>query len=529
MTDDDSPSLARLLRRAGSRRDFLAHAARASSAVMLGPLVARRDDPIWRRAAANPFTLGVASGDPTPTGVVLWTRLAPDPMHGGGMPPERVRVRWEMARDDSFRRIVRTGDALAVPELAHSVHAEVDGLEPGRDYFYRFVAGGEASPIARTRTAPAPGALPDALRFAVICCQNWQEGYWTALRHAAAEDVDLMVHLGDYIYEHGIREKIVRPHDGPEVFTLDAYRARHALYRSDADLRAAHARAPWIVTWDDHDVANNYASAHSPRGDPVDAFLARRAAAYQAYYEHLPLRLPQRPHGPDARMYRRMRYGALATFHVLDTRQYRSIQPCGGASREPRCAEASDPARTMLGEAQERWLFDGLASSDARWNLIANQVPFSQVDQDPGPDVVVGVDRWDGYVSARRRVLDFLAERRPRNPVILTGDAHFNLAMNVKADFDDPASPTIAAEMVCTSISSGFDGQDLPRWGETILAASPHARFLNQQRGYIHCTVSRGRMTSDYRVVPYVSRPGAPIATRATMVVEDGRPGLERA
>jgi alkaline phosphatase D len=522
----DDPLLARLLRASGSRRDFLAHAARATSAVMLGPLVARRDDPTWRRASADPFTLGVASGDPTPRGVVLWTRLAPDPMHGGGMPAERVRVRWEVAHDDGFRRIARAGDALAMPELAHSVHAEVEGLEPGRDYFYRFVGGGVASPVGRTRTAPDARATTDGMRFAFVSCQNWSEGYFTALRHVAAEDqLDLVVHLGDYIYEYGIREKIVRPHEGPEVTTLDMYRGRHALYKSDPDLRAAHARAPWLVTWDDHDVSNNYAGAVSQHADPVDAFLARRAAAYQAYYEHLPLRLPQKPSGPNAQMYRRLGYGQVATFHVLDTRQYRSDQPCGDG-RKPRCPDALDPATTMMGEAQERWLFDGLAASPARWNIIANQVPFAQVDENPGPDVVVNMDKWDGYAGARQRVLDFLAERRPRNPVFITGDMHFNIASDVKASFDDPSSRTVAAELVGTSISSGFDGQDLPKWGESLLRANPHMRFLNQQRGYVRCTLTAERLTGDYRVIPFVTKPDAPVSTRATMIVEDGKPGL---
>jgi alkaline phosphatase D len=512
-----------------SRRAFLLDAARATAAISLGVLPARRGDRVWRRSAAYPFALGIASGDPAPTGVVLWTRLAPDPLHGGGMDAKPVSVAWEVAADDAFRRIVRRGNALAVPDLAHSVHVEVDGLEPAREYWYRFIAGGEASPIGRTRTAPAMDASPDALRFAFVSCQNWQQGLYTAYGHLAEEEIDLVVHLGDYIYESGAAANpstVVRLHEGPEPTTLEAYRGRYGLYKSDPHLQAAHAHAPFILTWDDHEVENDYAGTTSENDDPVDMFLARRAAAYQAYYEHIPLRRTSMPKGPHAQMYRRLSYGRLAGFHVLDTRQYRTDQPCGDG-RKLRCAEVVAESATITGSAQERWLLDGLDRSPARWNVVANQVPFVQLASAPGPAPNYPVDKWDGYIAERTRVLDFLARRRPSNPVIITGDVHYAAAADIRASFDDPRSPLLGVELIGTSISSGGDGSHATSWGADLLAANPHLHFHNAQRGYVRCTVTKEKWIADYRVVPYVSRPGAPIQTQATFTVLDGEPGLQ--
>lgn len=515
-----------------SRREFVAQSFRTAVGVIaLGALPARRDDPAWR-ARAYPFTLGVASGDPASDGVVLWTRLAPDPVRGGGMPQRPVPVRWELAADDGFRRVVRRGDALALPQLAHAVHVELGGLAPAREYFYRFSAGGDVSPVGRALTAPALGAPHAAMRFAIASCQHYEQGYFTAYRHLAADNPDFIVHLGDYIYEYGIalnNPSPIRRHEGDEIVTLEQYRNRYALYKSDGDLQAAHAAAPFIAVWDDHEVENNYADAVSENNDPPERFLARRAAAYQAYYEHLPLRRASLPEGASMRLYRRVPVGGLATFNVLDSRQYRSDQPCGDG-RKPRCAEALNESRTMLGAEQERWLLDGLAASTTRWNFLANQTvmgdnAYRRPDE---PELTYPLDTWNGYIAQRQRILDFLERRTPSNPVVLTGDIHVNLALELRARWEDPHAPNVGVEFVGTSISSGGDGQQLTGPGRIILANNAHMKFFDGRRGYVRFTVSPDRLVADYRVVPVVTRPDGNVETAASFVVENGRPQLVR-
>jgi alkaline phosphatase D len=492
----------------------------------MGALPAQGGESSWR-ARGNPFTLGVASGDPAADGFVLWTRLSLDPLADSGVPQKPLKVRWEVALDEAFRKIAARGDVVALPELAHAVHVEVEGLKAGRDYFYRFTAGGERSPMGRSRTAPAPGSQPAQLRFGVASCQSYQSGYFTALRHMADEDLDAVLHLGDYIYESGHwgREP-VRP-QGSEVVSLAEYRSRYALYKSDPDLQAAHARHPFIVTWDDHEVENNYAGALPWDDTPLEAFLARRAAAYQAFYEHLPLRRESMPRGPDLRLYRALRYGALADLYVLDTRQYRSDQPCGDGIA-PRCDGANDPKATLLGADQKHWLLDDLARTQARWTLLLNQVPFAQLDNDPGPDGRYDCDKWDGYLTERKALLESF-RGHPARPVIVTGDMHANVAVDLKHDFEDPSSPTVGVEFIGTSISTAGDGGDMPGFGANLLRANPHVRFFNGQRGYLRCTLTADAFSTDFRVLEYVKRPGSPISTRATFVVETGRPGLQRA
>lgn len=475
---------------------------------------------------AWPFTLGVTSGDPLSDAVVIWTRLAPAPSEpGGGMPKHPVLVRWEVAKDERFRRIERSGDTFAWPEHGHSVHVDVRGLEPARTYWYRFVACGHQSPIGRTRTAPRPGHA-DALRFAFASCQHYETGYYTAYRHMADEDLDLVVFLGDYIYENPPTPR-VRSHTGEaEPITLDDYRARHANYRSDPDLQRAHAAFPWVVTFDDHEVDNDW-SADVPQDPDLqtrEAFLARRRAAFQAYYEHMPLRRFSRPKGPDIQLYRRVAYGDLVQLHVLDTRQFRSVtRPCGYGSG-PDCAAQLDPSRTMLGEAQERWLLEGLDRSRARWNVLAQQVPFAFVDVGQGDAIETRHDKWDAYPTARQRVLDFLRERRPNNPVVITGDLHNAWVQVAHADPRDPGSQPLASEFVGTSISSGGDGSDESANAPVVLAKNPHVLFNSNRRGYVSCHVTRELWRSDFRSVPYVTTEGAPVSTLASYVVEDGNP-----
>ena len=473
------------------------------------------------------FPLGVASGDPTPDGVVLWTRLALDPLNGGGMPPDDVEVVWEVARDEGMADVVQRGTSIAREVLGHSVHVEVDGLEPGRWYWYRFRAGADESTVGRTRTLPAAGARADRLRFAFASCQHYEQGYFTAYRHMAEDDLDIVFHLGDYIYEYEGRDGRVRRHTGDEIELVDDYRNRYALYRSDPDLQAAHAAFPWVVTWDDHEVDNNYANLVSEEeGLPAELFRRRRAAAYQAYYEHMPLRRSSLPNGPDLQLYRAFAWGDLASVHVLDTRQYRTDQACGDGRGA--CDGIYDPAATPLGETQEGWLMEGLDRSTARWHVVPQQIMMARVDYAPGAGESFALDMWSGYEAARRRLMEFLATRRPANPVVLTGDIHSNWVNDLKVDYRDPAAPVVGTELVCTSISSGGDGEDTRDSTAALLAENPAVRFFNAQRGYVRCHVTPEQCRADYQVLEYVTRPGSPISTRASFVVEDGRPGAQR-
>ena len=489
------------------------------------------------RAAApqpvgDPFTLGIASGDPSPGGMVLWTRLAPVPLAEdglGGMPRRPVEVEWELAADEGFRRIERRGTVLALPESAHSVHVEMAGLRPGREYFYRFRAGGHLSPAGRTRTAPTQVVLGGPLTMCFASCSQFEHGFFTAYRRLAEEEPDLVLHLGDYQYEYTANDYVaaggnIRDHAGPETVTLANYRQRHAQYKTDADLQAAHAVAPWLVTWDDHELDNNWADETPERPQPD--FLARRAAAFQAYYENMPLRPSSVPRGIDLQLYRRMRWGRLATFHMMDTRQYRDDQPCGDEFNSD-CPERADPARSITGAAQEQWLLDGFRQSRTRWDVLVQQMFFSRLDFTPGAGRGFNPDAWDGYVGNRDRVVAGLGD--VRNPVVITGDVHAHWAAEVKERFDDPSSATVATELVATSITSGGDGSETQEDTAAILADNPHIRFYNNRRGYVRTHVTAQEMRADFQVVPFVSRPGAPLQTRASFVVPDREPGLNPA
>jgi alkaline phosphatase D len=477
----------------------------------------------------SPFQLGVASGDPSPDGFVIWTRLAPRPLEGGGMPAENVIVAWQVAEDEAMTKVVRRGTTTAVPQWAHCVHVEVEGLQADRWYWYQFQASGQASPVGRARTMPAADAMQSALRFAFASCQHYEQGLFTAYEHMAKEELDLVCHLGDYIYEGATNQRGIRKHNSAETYSLNEYRNRYALYKTDPALRAAHAAFPWLVTWDDHEFDNNCAGAVSEEaGVSPEDFLKRRAVAYQAYYEHMPLRRRSLPKGPDMQLYRRVAFGKLAEFFVLDTRQYRSDQPCGDGNK-PQCPRALDPKQTLLGDAQEKWLLEGLSSSAGRWNVLAQQVMMARIDRKAGEDVAYSMDQWPGYEMNRRRLLKFFHERKIRNPIVIAGDIHSNWANNLIADFDDLDSRVVASEFVGTSISSGGDGVDQPKDLERLLAENPFLRFHNAQRGYVRCHVTPSQWRSDYRVVEYVTRPGGKISTRASFVVEDQKPGLASA
>ena len=509
-----------------SRRRFLLYTASLAGTGSLSRLLAQ---PRFER---DPFTLGVASGYPTTQGVVLWTRLAPDPLAGGGMPPAAVEVSWEVATDERFQNIVQHGTEAAASEWAHSVHAEVMGLAPARQYFYRFHAGGAVSPVGRTRTAPAAGA-GERMRFAFASCQQYEQGYYAAYRHMAQEDLDLVIHLGDYIYESSWGRNHVRKHEAGEPRTLEEYRNRYALYKSDADLKGAHAAFPWISTWDDHEVQNDYANDRSQNLDPPDEFLKRRASAYRAYFEHMPLPKRMQPRGPDMPIYARADYGAVAAFHVLDDRQYRSHQVCprpgrGGSNvvSTVDCPDLQDPGLTLLGAAQERWLGEDLAGSKARWNVIVQQTLMAQVDRTPGEGQSFWTDGWDGYPKARERLLRSVVESRAANPVVIGGDVHMSVVADLKTNFDDPASPVVATEFCGTSITSqGLPQKRLESWR----ADNPHIHFANSiYRGYTTLDLTPGRCVARIRMVTNVTDPAPGIRTLAAWTVEDGPPGAQR-
>ncbi len=450
------------------------------------------------------------------------------------MAPEVIPVRWEVAKDERMGQIVAAGTSYATSEWAHSVHVEVAGLEPARWYWYRFTAGGTASPVGRTRTAPGATARPERLRFAFASCQHYEQGYFSAYQHMAKDDLDFVVFLGDYIYESSWGREHVRKHNIAEPMTLADYRVRYAQYKSDTDLQLAHAAFPWITTWDDHEVENDYADDRSENLDHPEWFLARRAAAYKAYYEHMPLRGEMKPFGPHARLYTRLAFGNLAQIHVLDDRQYRSPQVCprpgrGGSNTVDvaDCAAISAPDRTMLGTTQEKWLEAGLDASKATWNVLAQQTTLAQFDQKPGPGRRAWTDGWDGYPAARKKLVDFLAERKVGNPLVLGGDVHMFLANDIKRDFDNPASAIVASEIVGTSITSQAFPQDTVN---RYLADNPHVKLADSRfRGYARVELSQKRAVTDLRAMDTIKERTAPCNTLATFVVEDGRPGVQKA
>lgn len=509
-----------------SRRTLLAYGTALASI----PLMARRTGAADRKVTfpSDPFSLGVASGDPDANSVVLWTRLAPKPLEPyGGMPAETVAVNWELAEDESFQRIAAKGIANATPQLAHSIHALAQGLAPDRWYFYRFRAGDAQSPIGRTRTLPAPDVMPEKLKFAFASCQHYETGLFTAYEQMAKDGCDLVFHLGDYIYEKEGRDDQVRKHVGKEIESLTDYRVRHSQYRSDPLLHQMHAVCPWFVTWDDHEVDNNYANEISEEAgvDPL-AFLQRRANAYQAYYEAMPLRPQSLPRGPHMELYRKASYGRLAELLVLDTRQYRTDQPNNDKASEINEA-ALYPRATMLGHQQLGWLQSKLIGSEATWNVLAQQVMMGMVKSvRAGAEGLSSMDQWPGYAYERIQLAKFLAERQVPNPVVLTGDIHSNWANELRVDDRQLETSAVATEFVTTSISSGGNGITRPEYLDKLRSANPFVKFHNTERGYVRCTVTPTSWTSDYVAVEDVLKPNGKIVTRASFTVEAGKPAI---
>jgi alkaline phosphatase D len=515
-----------------SRRDLLA-VSLALGAAGGFPAVLRAAGP---GLAGNPFTLGVSSGYPTHDSIVLHTRLALEPLAAdglGGMPAEDVPVRWELARDERFRRVVRSGELMATAALAHSARVEVKGLDPARDYFYRFIAGAEASTTGRTRTLPALHREPREFHLALASCQHLEHGHWAALRHVARAAPDLVVHVGDYIYEGATTPNRVRAHVGGNCTTLADYRRRYAQYRMDPALQAAHAAAPWMSTWDDHEVANDYSGIHSGRAEDRASFLKRRTAGYQAYFENLPLPPSARPVNGEVALFTSRRIGTLAEIFMLDQRQYRSAQACpapgraGGNRVGENCVDLRDESRTMLGDIQEAWLAAGFARTRGRWNLLAQGTVFSHLDEQPGEGRRYTTDNWNGYFAARQRLLDGLQRHRVRNPVVLSGDIHAFIAGNVRAKPELPDSPPLATEIITTSVSSdGRPQQQLDDWArenpDLLLADGRH-------RGHVSLRLSPRRLQADLMALENRDDPQSTQRVLQSLVVENGRPSLLRA
>jgi len=490
-------------------------------------------EPAW--ASAGPFAYGVASGDPWPGSVVLWTRVTPTPESTPGSETgPAVDVAWEVAEDAAFTALVAGGTVKTGPWRDHTVKLVAGGLRPSATYFYRFVLDGRHSPVGRTRTAPAPGSRPGGLRFGVVSCSNWQAGYFSAYRHLAARgDLDAVLHLGDYLYDYGPGEYgygpdnvDVRSHRPPhEMVSLYDYRRRHAQYKTDADLKALHAAAPWIATWDDHEAANDAyrsgAENHQPstEGD----WRARRTAAYRAYDEWMPVRLGASGALADGnRIHRRLQFGRLADLSMLDLRSYRSRQvgnQLGGVD---------DPSRSITGDAQMAWLKDGLASSSAQWKLVGNPVMIAPVVFPPLPREVArtvgdrtgpvppegvpyNVDQWDGYTADRHELFDHLADHGVDGVVFLTGDIHSAWANDLPADSGAyPGSRSLATEFVCTSVTSNnlddMTGSAPRTTSLTVEAAiqadNRHVRYLDfDSHGYSVLDVTAQRVQMDYYVI----------------------------
>jgi alkaline phosphatase D len=485
---------------------------------------------VFSKFKTYPFTLGVASGYPGPRSVVLWTRLM------GELDPVAIPVRWEIGADEAMKSIIFSGVTTADPAWAHSVRVEAQGLEPERWYWYRFTAGDAQSPVGRTRTAPAAAAQAARLRFAFASCQQYEHGWFGAYRHIVADDPDLIAFLGDYMYEATWGRDLVRSHGAPSTYTLEDYRARYALYKSDPDLQAAHAACPWILTWDDHEVVNDYSDDRAANNLDRHRFLQRRAAAYRAYYEHMPLPPSMQPEGPRLKLHTKVDWGRLARFYMLDDRQYRSWHACPPEGRRraganagsntvdvAQCAELFNPERTMLGREQERWLEGALGESQAAWNVLGQQTRMAQFDQKPGPGRSAWTDGWDGYPVARRRLLQFIAAKKVRNPMVIGGDVHAFNVSQLKTDFDDPSAPVVASEFVGTSITS--HGWPQERMNE-LLPDNPHMLLADSRyRGYVRVEVTPKLWRADLRAMETVRTRDAACRTLASFVVEDGKPG----
>lgn len=477
---------------------------------------------VGARSDADPFALGVASGDPNSDGFVLWTRLV-----GARAQPlqaKAVAVRYDIAADPQFRRIVRTGKGAAHPERAHAVHVEIKGLPAGRPYWYRFHALGATSPVGRAATVPR---VADRLRVAMTSCQHWEQARFGGYRDIVAAEPDLILQLGDYIYEQSYPDlPRVRDFGTPQPLDLDAYRQRHALYKTDPDLQVAHRACPWVVTWDDHEVLNDYAGLANREGLPPALFAPRRAAAYQAYFEHMPIR-PSLWRGRAApQLYRSVDWADLASLSVLDTRQYRSAPPCAApdVARNVRlddCAEAAALGRTIMGDMQERWLSDRLTRETRPWTLVAQQVFFAPLWLD-GAHRSTFSDQWDGYAANRNRVLHEMTRPAVRNPLVLSGDVH-SFWVN---DLDDPDGAAIGSEIVTSAL--GAASPPAGRFGD-VERNNPHVRFHDiEQAGWVKLDIDHSALHADMRMIADRADAGSVVRSLGTFTTQSGSRRTER-
>ena len=500
-----------------NRRDFIINTALGLASA---PLVAEPGFP------ANPFTLGVASGDVTQDSVVLWTRLAPEPLAAdGGIHQGAIPVRWELFEEEGMRTPVRRGEELAVPRLAHSVHVDVQGLEPGREYWYRFSTGAHSSEAGRTKTLPAFDSQAESIRFVTASCQNYAHGYFAAYDHIVADDPDFVLHLGDYIYEtsYGVT---VRRHETEDMpFTLDGYRRRHALYKTDESLKRAHAMLPFFTTLDNHDAVIDI--------DP--AGLARRAAAYQAWYEHMPVRGYGKPGDNRFHLRRTIHAGWLAQINLLDTRQFRDRQylcsnnepAYGFGNYRERCPVIFADERSMLGEAQERRVMESIVNNRTPWNVIASSSVFSPFHLDIDDKTLNFTGSWDGYPANRDKIVGAINRSATGQAVILSGDMHSFWAI------DGMESAAISdrfpgVEFVVSSISANWpDQMDKPITDN--LVSNPQIKFYEpDKRGYLLHDVSAQEWQTTARAVHDVRDAQSGVFDLARFVVESGKPGFKR-
>lgn len=519
-----------------TRRAALARslALSAGAAAFLRARPTRAAEPV--HFTSDPFKLGVACGDPTADGLVLWTRLAPNPLEpDGGLGEQVIEVKWTLAADPAFKTVVRAGSELAHPGRGHAIHAEVMGLQPDRLYWYRFEAGGVRSPTGRGKTLPSPGAAKDRFKLAWASCQHFEQGYFTAYRDMVAWAPDLILHLGDYIYESSWGPQ-VRRHPNRDPRTVADYRIHHAVYKLDADLQAAHAAAAWAFIWDDHDVANDYAGLVPPDPRDLADFPARRAAGYQTWFENLPIGRRSLAQGLEMRIYQQLIVGDLVQFLLLDTRQYRAPRAC--VSPDPTrwrtgvrvCDEMQSPDRTVLGSDQEYWLNTSLNRSATRWTSLVQPTLFSEMRQKT-PDGQWGAyqDGWGNYPVARQKILDRLAARSNRDIVVVGGDMHAFIACDVKADFTKPESPVIASEFVGTSVTSHSYNYDA--W--QLLLKDPgnaHIKVADdRQKGWAGAEITPEGWAVQFRAVSSVWTQSPGFSTHSRWAVAWGRPGVQAA
>lgn len=514
------------IRRGASRRAVLKHAL-AWSALACVPVAFGQSR---TRLSADPFTLGVSSGYPHPRGFTIWTRLAPAPLQlDGGMRPEWVFIEWEVAEDEGFGKVLAKGRFKSTPDLGHSIHIDVDGLAADRVYHYRFRVGDWPSPVGRCRTAPALGAAART-RFAVMSCQHYEQGWFNAYRHLKADQPDFVAFVGDYIYESSWGDDLVRRHVNLDPRTLAEYRVTHAQYRQDPFLRDIQLEVPFVHTWDDHEVQNDYAGLIAETWDPQ--FWLRRAAAYQAFYEHTPLPARMRPGMGGMRIHDSFSRGREHRFHVLDARQYRDMLACpppqgGGHTVSPADCPDFEAERSMLGEAQERWLDEHLKMSQARFNFIVQPTLFLPTDQLAGPGVAYGTDSWSGYPRARERLIKSLTTHRAQNPVIVGGDVHSFYVTDIREQLGNPDSPIIASEYCGTSVTGEGRAQEIT---DRVVAETADVHYgRSDARGYLLLTAEGDSVLAELKAVDTIKSPQTGIRTLKRYRTVAGKPGVQPA